>query len=193
MKGVTLLLLLLLLLMAALSLSATDAAKLERDLNEIGRVASAMVDGEVCQRILTARARKAMDHPDPRDKWADADNYDVDDEAFTQTKKTLIRLATLVDYPVDVNLWMPLTGTPPRVHVVIRNRHEMSQFWEWGKLYQPMFAEMQHVIDTDGRMTVKRKPGFVGVLAPVRNSLGEVVGIAEVVGRIQPDPRENVK
>ena len=48
-------------LIGAVSLSATDPAKLERDLNEIGRVASAMVDGDVCQRILTARARKAME------------------------------------------------------------------------------------------------------------------------------------
>jgi hypothetical protein len=162
-------------------------------LNEIGRVASAMIDGDMCQRIVTARALKAMRQTDPRDKWADADNYDVDDEAFTRTKKTLIRLATLVDYPADVNLWMPLTGSPARVHVVIRNRHEMSQFWEWGKLYQPMFPEMQRVIDTGERMMVKRKPGFVGVLAPVRNSVGEVVGVAEVVSRFQPDPRENVK
>ncbi len=176
-----------------LPLGAVDVRSLERDLDDIGRVAAAMVDGDVCQRIVTARALQYISHPDPRDKWADGDNYEVDDAAFIQTKKTLMRLATLAAYPVDVNLWMPLEGDPPRIHIVIRNRYEMSQFWEWGKLYQPMFPVMRTVLETGRRITVKQKPGFVSVLAPVRNSLGDIVGLVEVVSRVQPDARENVK
>ena len=54
-------------------------------------------------------------------------------------------------------------------------------------------AEMQTVLDTGKRRIVKRKPGMVSVLSPIRNSLGDIVGLVEVVGRPQPDTRENVK
>jgi hypothetical protein len=180
-------------LAAALPLCAGNHAYLEHDLDEVARIATVMIDGDVCQRILTPRALEYMFRVNPRDPWADGDNYDVDDAAFIQTKKTLIRLAGLAAYPVDLNLWMPLPGTPPRIHVVIRNRHEMSQFWEWGELNQPMNPEMRTVLETGKRLTVKQKPGFVSVLAPVRNSLGDVVGVVEAVGRVVPDARENVK
>jgi hypothetical protein len=183
----------LLVTLAALPLFAVDATQMERDLDEMGRVATIMVDGDVCQRIVTARALKHIFRVDPRDKYADSDNYDVDDEAFVRTKKTLMRLSLLVDYPVDVNLWMPLAADPPRIHIVIRNRYEMSQFWPWGKLHQEMIPEMRGVLTGGKRVTVKQKPGFISVLAPVRNSLNDLVGVLEVVSRTQPDARENVK
>ncbi|MGH9664377.1 MAG: hypothetical protein ACRD9L_08155, partial [Bryobacteraceae bacterium] len=112
---------------------AAGTGKLEQDLDEIGRVATIMIDGDACQRIVTQRALDHIFHQDPRDQWAAGDNYDVNDEAFIQVKKTLIRLAHLAPYPVDVNLWMPLASKPPQIHIAIRNRYEMSQFWEWGK------------------------------------------------------------
>jgi hypothetical protein len=172
---------------------AVDKSQVERDLDDIARIATAMLDGDICQRIVTPRALEFMNRTDPRDRWADADNYDVDDQAFNATKKTLIRLSSLANYPVDVNLWMPLEGKTPRIQVVIRNRYEMSQFWEWGRLYQPMFPEMQTVLSTGRRVTVEKKPGFVSVLAPVRNSLDDIVGLVEVVSEPRPDARANVK
>jgi hypothetical protein len=180
-------------LMIVLPAVATDVSTLERDLNEIARVATAMVDGDVCEHIVTDRALRYMSHPDPRDQYADGDNYDVDDDAFIRTKKTLIRLANLANYPVDANLWMPLRGDPRRIQVVIRNKYEMSQFWDWGKLSQAMVPEMKEVLQTGKALTVKQKPKFVSVLAPVRNSLGQIVGVVEVVGETTPDARENVK
>lgn len=180
-------------LLAGMALYGADLRTLERDLDEIGRTASVMVDGDICERIVTPRAVEHMLHPDPRDQWADGDNYDVDDQAFVQTKKTLMRLARLAGYPVDVNLWMTVPKQPSLIHVVIRNRYEMSQFWVWGKLTQPMFPEMRKVLETGQRLTIKTKPGFVSVLAPVRNSMDSIVGLVEVVSRTTPDPRENVK
>ena len=174
-------------------LFGADRAQMGRDLDEIARVATVMVDGDICQRILTPRALEFLSRKDPRDPWVDADNYDVDDASFIHTKQTLIRLSLLVDYPVDVNLWMPLPGSPPRIHIAIRNRYEMSQFWVWGKLTQPMFPRMREVLETGKRVTIEEKPGFVSVLAPVRNSLSDIVALVEVVSRIIPDPRDNVK
>jgi hypothetical protein len=174
-------------------MAAVEPAKLEHELDETARVASVMVDGDVCQRIVTPRAMAVMLHNTSPDPWADGDNYEVHQDSFIRTKKTLMRLAELSGSPVDINLWMPVKSDPPRIHIVIRNRNEMSQFWEWGKLQQELFPEMRTVLDTGKRTTVKRKPGMISVLAPVRNSLGDIVGLVEVVARLQPDARENVK
>src|SRR6185437_6244631 len=139
---------------------------IDNQLDEIARVASVMVDGDVCQRIVTPRAlsfmsKLALSKKDPRDQWADSDNYDVDDAAFNRVKKTLIRLSMLADYPLDVNWWLPAPGTPPRVQIAITNHNELSQFWDWGKLSQEMFPEMRTVLTTGKRVTVKQKPGLI--------------------------------
>ena len=69
----------------------------------------------------------------------------------------------------------------------------MSQFWPWGKLFQDTPKPMRTVLETGQRLTVTEKTGYVSVLAPVRNSLGDIVSLAEVVSRVEPDSRENVK
>jgi hypothetical protein len=158
---------------------ATSAATQQQDLREIARVATIMIDGDVCQRIVTPRALAHMLHPDPRDKWQAGDNYDVDDAAFIQTKKTLIRLAMMAPYPVDVNLWMPVP-TRQNIQLAIRNKYDLSQFWK-GELQQAMPPEMQEVLKTGETSTIQKMPGMISVLAPVRNSLGQIVGLVEVV------------
>lgn len=159
-----------------------DAAKRRAiELDEVARVAAVMLDGDLCQRIMTPRALGRMRTPDPRDRWSAGDNFDVYHEPYTQTKKTLMRLARLVPYPCDVNLWMPFVDRPDRIQVLIRNVHELSQFWTWGALDQPIAPEMKQVLESGRRLTVRQKPGIVSVLAPVRNSLGDIVGLVEVV------------
>jgi hypothetical protein len=154
------------------------------DLSEIARVATIMLDGDVCQRIVTPRAFEHMLHPNPRDEWQAGDNYDVDDAAFISTKKTLIRLSMMAPYPVDVNLWMPVP-TSQDIQVVIRNRYNLSQFWN-GELQQKMPPKMQAVLKTGKSLTVKENPGMISVLSPVRNSLGQIVGLVEVVSSTAP-------
>ncbi len=181
------------LLIAVLAAPGLWAADLARDLDSVARVASVMVDGDVCRRIVTKRAIEYLTKTDPRDPWVGADNYDVDHASFVQTKKTLMRLSRLVDFPCDVNLWMPVPEKPGKVYVVIRNVHEISQFWPWGALYQDMPAPMQKVLDTGQRITVSAKPGFISVLAPVYDSMGDVVGLVEAVAKTVESPQENVK
>jgi hypothetical protein len=152
-----------------------------------------MVDGDVCQRIQTKRSLEWMLKRHPKDPWFSADNFDVDHQAFTSVKKTLMRLSRLSSYACDVNLWMPVPGSAGKIQVLIRNVNEMSQFWKWGDLLQDVPPEMKTVLETGKRATVATRPGMVSVLAPVYNSLGDVVGLLEVVGRESPDPRENVK
>lgn len=162
-------------------------------LDDVARVGSVMVDGDVCQRIVTERAMSFMFRQDPRDRWLAGDNYDVNDEAFIATKKSLLRLSRLVPFPADVNLWMPIQGHADKIRVVIRNTHELSQFWPWGALYQDMIPQMKTVLESGKRITVTEKPGWISVLAPVFNSLGDVVGVLEAVTQTQLDAHANVK
>lgn len=180
-------------LLLLFALAPLAGAQVARELDEVARIASVMVDGDLAKRIVTERAMKYLLKQDPRDPYLASDNYDVNHEPFIQTKKTLIRLSRLVDFPCDVNLWMPIPTDPPRIHIVIRNASEMSQFWVWGALHQEMFPEMNEVLRRGKRVTVTKRPGWISVLAPVFDSLGDVVGLVEVVSRTTIDPRENVK
>jgi len=183
---------LLLSLVLLLPVSGADRG-MAGELDEVARIASVIVDGDVCQRIVTPRALDYLFKNDPRDPWAAGDNYEVNDAAFIAVKKTLIRLSRLAPFPCDVNLWMPIAGHPDKVRVVIRNTNELSQFWPWAALYQDMIPQMKQVLDTGRRATVTEKPGWVSVLAPVYNSLGDVVALVEAVSQSRVDPHENVK
>jgi hypothetical protein len=152
-----------------------------KDLDEIGRTATVMLDGDTCQRIMTKRALDHMFAEDPKDPWAASDNFDVNYEPYIQTKKTLIRLSRLVPYACDVNLWMPFQEKPNKIQVLIRNANEWSQFWTWGVLTQDIPPEMKRVLETGKREVVMKKTGMISVLAPVYNSLGDIVALVEVV------------
>jgi hypothetical protein len=164
-----------------------------RELDEVARIASVMVDGDLCRRIVTPRALEYMFKNDPRDQWVAGDNYEINDEAFIAVKKTLIRLSRLAPFLCDVNLWMPIAGHPDNVRIVIRNANELSQFWPWGALYQDMIPPMRQVLENGRRATVSEKPGWVSVLAPVYNSSGDIVALVEAVTQTPVDPHGNVK
>ena len=183
-------LLAMILMAAPLAGAGKDVA---RELDDVARTATVMVDGDTCRHIVTPRALEYMFKNDPRDQWVAGDNYEVNDAAFIAVKKTLLRLSHLVPFPCDVNLWMPIDGHPDKVRIVIRNVHEMSQFWPWGALYQDMIPQMKQVLETGRRVTVTEKPGWVSVLAPVYNSLGDIVGLVEAVTQHPADPQGNVK
>lgn len=174
--------------------AATAAADPREDaMREIARVASVMLDGDQCKRIVTPQALAAMFADNPKDKYAASDDYNVDHATFIAVKKTLIRLSRLAAFPNDVNLWMPLAAKPGKIHIVIRNVNELSQFWPWGALHQDMHPSMQTVLEKGEVQVVREKPGLTSVLAPVYDSLGDIVGLVEVVSRDHPDPRENVR
>jgi hypothetical protein len=169
------------------------SAEIQKELDAVARTGSVIVDGDVCQRIVTGRAKEFLFATDRRDQFLAGDNYDVDEVAFNTVKKTLIRLSHLAPFPADVNLWMPIEGHPGKIQLVIRNKNEMSQFWSWGELYGDMAPQMESVLKTGQRVAVTSKPGWVSVLAPVYNSLGDAIGLIEAVSQVNVDAHENVK
>lgn len=172
---------------------AARAQVREAELRNVARVASVIVDGDECKRIVTPRALAAMFTENPKDKWAASDDYNVDHAAFLRVKKTLIRLSRLASFPCDVNLWMPLAAKPGKIHITVRNLHSLSQFWTWGALHQDMHPAMKAVLDTGKVQLVAEKPGMTSVLAPVYDSLGDIVGLVEAAARSKPDPHDDVR
>ena len=178
-------------LAVAAALQAQD--RFTGELEDAARVASVMVDGDACHRIVTPRAMEYLLRTDGADRFLAGDNYEVNYGPFDAVKKTLIRISRLVSFPADANLWMPIPNHPDKIRVVIRNANELSQFWPWGALYQEMIPEMKTVLTTGRRVTVAQKPGWVSVLSPVSDSLGDVVAVVEVASQRQFDRQENVK
>jgi hypothetical protein len=88
---------------------------------------------------------------------------------------------------------MPVTSSPSQIQIMIRNVYEMSGFWKWGDLHQEMPPEMKRVLDTGDRVTVRRGSRMISVLAPVYDSLGDIVALVEIVSQSKRDLRENVK
>ena len=173
----------------AVSAAPADGADAQaRALGEMRRlatIASAVLDGDECMEIVTDRAAELMFKVDPRDKWIGSDNYDVDREKFTRTKKLLIRVSRLADFPVDCNLWLRTKQKPWQVHAVILQVNGLSSFYQFGQMVIDPPEEFAGVLK-EGRtvaVTGKRR-SVVSVLAPVRNSLGDVVGLVEVASRV---------
>ena len=181
------------LILAVVLAAAAAPAQFEAELERLGRVATAVVDGDECERIMTRRALEKMFRADPSDRWAGHDNFDVNDGPFIAVKKLLRRIATLAPFPLDCNLWISFRERPDLVQILIRQVNEISQFWRWGNLYQPMPPEMKEVFATGKPKSVAQRGDHVSVLAPVFNSLGDVVAIVEVAARRGPDERGNVK
>jgi len=174
-------------------LSPDASVDMKRELDDVARVGSVVVDGDVCQKIVTQRAKEFLFAKDPRDEFLAGDNYDVDDVAFNTVKKTLARLSHLSSFLIANDQLNFIEGHPGKIQLVIRNKNEMSQFWNWGELYGDMVPQMETALKTGQRVTVTSKPGWISVLAPVHNSLGDVVGLIEAVSRIKVDVHENVK
>ncbi len=169
-------------LMFALAIgAAVGQEKLPEELDSVARVASVMVDGDVCRRIETPASQKASLLKDPSDPWRAADNYEVDHAAFLQAKNILTRLSRLCTHACGVNLWMPPASDPSRIQMLVRTVQESSQFWIFGALHQDVPPAMKKVLDSGERASVSVKPGMVSVLAPVFDSLGDIVAVVEVV------------
>ncbi|MCC7342862.1 MAG: hypothetical protein IT170_17405 [Bryobacterales bacterium] len=56
-----------------------------------------------------------------------------------------------------------------------------------------MPEEMKAVLESGQRRTVRLRQNMISVLAPVYDSLGDIVGLVEVVASTRSNPQENVQ
>jgi hypothetical protein len=173
------------------SIVSNEARVQERD--RVAKAAVTMVEGDVCLRIQTRRSLALPQKNDRRDPWIASDNFYVDHAAFIQTKKTLTGLARLCPEACDANLWMPVEASTPRIPILLRNVYEKRSSWPWGDLHQAMPDEIKRAPASGERGMFRGRKGLISALAPVCNSLDNIVALVEVVGQGQRDLQENVK
>lgn len=163
----------------------TQTTKVRRTLKTLeglARVASAMVDGEEADRILTARAVEYSASPDPAKQWlGTGDFHDVDHVAFLRMKKLLMRLERLADFRCCASLWIRAKGLDRHVNLAVQNG-TIHRYYEFRKPLIPIPPEMTECMET-GKVVVapeQHPTGTLTVLAPVFDSLGSVVGVVEL-------------
>ncbi len=156
--------------------------KLLAALHDVARAASIMFDGELCGQIVTERSWKWMRDFDPDDVWSAHDNYDVEHEPFVAAKKSLLRLQMLAADGVRAacSLWLPVPTLPGQVTCVIQNGGP-ARWHRFGHNHRPVPPAMQQARGSGGPAEVDPEGGDVlTVVAPVRDSLKQIVGFIEV-------------
>ncbi len=154
-------------------------------LGETARVASVMVDGDVANRIIADRAHHYIANPDPKFKYATGDYYDVDHAAFLSVKKTLLRLEKLVDFPCNASLWVRVKGLENHVTVAVQNG-SLHRYWQWAEHKRELTGEMAGCFACGEVTVAPEDENLATVLAPVRDSLGDVVAVVELTA---PNPK----
>ena len=148
---------------------------------EAARVASIMVDGDEAKRIITGRAMHHIAHPDPEHPFLSGDHYDVEHASFGRMKKTLLRLERLLDFACSASLWVHVEGLEGAMTLAVQNG-SIHRYYRFGqeKLESP--AEMVECVGTGQTVVapLEHPSQTLTVLAPVFDSLGDVVGVVEL-------------
>jgi len=156
------------------------ARRVLAEMRRLARIGEIMVDGELAGRIVTPLASHYIANPHPKHPHMSGDYYDVDHAAFLAMKKTLLRLERLVDFPCNTALWMRVAGAPEWVTAVIQNGR-LHRYYRFGEGRRKPEGEMAQCL-ASGRVVEAPLAGsdkYLTVLAPVRDSLGDVVGCVE--------------
>ncbi len=152
-----------------------------QSVTEVARVASVMIDGDEASRIITDRAIHYIANPDPEHRFLSGDYYDVDHATFLRMKKTLLRLERLLDFPSSTALWLKIEGLDGYVTLAVQNG-SMHRYYRFGEEKIEIPPEMAACIET-GQTTpapLEHPSHTLTVLAPVFDSLGDVVGVVEL-------------
>ena len=166
-----------------------DVAKIEiatKVLGNLAKIGSTVVDGDECTEIVTKRSQDWLFKVHPDDRWFGSDNYDVDIEKFIRTKKLLIRLAELADFPVDCNLWMRTRDKPEKIGITIRQKHSYWHFYRFGQLTTDIPEQLLPVFNEGKTVVVVGINGDrISVFAPLRDGLGDIIGAIEASTRLR--------
>ena len=163
---------------------ATATAKVQKRLaamKELARIASVMVDGEEALRVITDRAMHYIANPDPKHRFMTGDYFDVNFEPSLRTKKTLLRLQQLADFRCDNVFWLRVKGRDDLVTCLTHNG-TLSRWYQFGGSSVKVEGALAKCLEAGTVVAADcRDPSKpLTVLAPVRDSLGDVVGAVEL-------------
>jgi hypothetical protein len=150
-------------------------------LTEAARVASVMIDGDQANRIITGKAMHYIAHPDPKHRFLSGDHYDVDHARFLRMKKTLLRLERLLEFACSTSLWVRVDGLHTTVTLAVQNG-SVHRYYRFGEEKIEASPEMAECIETGQTVVapLEHPSQTLTVLAPVFDSLGDVVGVVEL-------------
>jgi hypothetical protein len=161
------------------------SAKVGAALRDAARVAAVMVDGDLAGRIVSARSWHYIRNPNPKYRFMTGDYFDVDHASFLLMKKTLLRLGRLTGFTCGTSLWLPVPGVKGQVTCAVQNG-KLHRYYRFGASSQPAAPEMLRCLRTGKVLLAPPHRDFVTALAPVRDSLGDVVGVVELCS---PSPK----
>lgn len=150
-------------------------------MQEAARVATVMLDGEEAKLIVVDKAFRQMANPNPRFPYMGGDYFDVDAAHFLRMKKALLRLARLLDFDVGTTLWVPVKGREGHVTAAVHNG-TLHRYWTFGQLLRKADGALAECLRTGSVTTVgpEAEDRWLTVLAPVRDSLGDIAGLVEI-------------
>jgi hypothetical protein len=150
-------------------------------MQEAARVAAAMLDGEEAKLIVMERAFRQMASPNPKFPHMGGDYFDVDAAQFLRMKKSLLRLARLLDFEVGTTLWVPVKGRADHVTAAVHNG-TLHRYWTFGQLLRKADGALAECLLSGIVTTVAPETDdrWLTVLAPVRDSLGDVAALVEI-------------
>lgn len=162
-------------------MSQAKQKRMLKALREAARVASVMVDGDEASRIITDRALHYIANPDPEFRFLAGDFFDVDHATFLRMKKTLMRLEQLLPFPCNTALWLTVKEQEDHVTVAVQNG-SMHRYYRFGETKRPLEPEMAECLRTGACVEAPgdHPSGTLTLLAPVKNSLGDAVGLVEL-------------
>ncbi|HHN47108.1 MAG TPA: hypothetical protein ENN09_06670 [Planctomycetes bacterium] len=95
-----------------------------------------------------------------------------------------MRLERLMPFECSASLWVRVNGLEDHVTVAVQNG-ALHRYWKWAEEKRPLEGEMAHCMSS-GEITEAAHDDtsrFLTVLAPVRDSLGDVVALVELTAR----------
>jgi len=174
--------------------AALPMKAVKRELTEVARIGQAFLDGDLFRRVLFPHA----------ERFLCGDDMDFDPAAFLPLKKTLLRMERIARVPCSTALWRrrpdfpgcgealvygffgsPLGGPkPPRGYRPPRMFPELASALLRGRPAWKLTpsAGARHMAERGAGLRVKgiRRPTFIQLFAPFRDSLGETAGALEV-------------
>jgi hypothetical protein len=188
-------------------MTAAERAQTIRDeLLRLAEIAAGILDGEDAKAVITPLAMRYIASPDERHVFLSGDYFDVDHQTFIRIKKLLIRLERLGRIEANCSLWVPVPGKDQVTVAVHNGAHHRYYRFGLERLDTP--PEMKQVFAT-GRCLAVPSPtgapvpgggstgatgspvsesdGLVTALAPVRDSLGDVVAVLELTAPLDAE------
>ena len=156
-----------------------DTGKVIGELTRLAEIAAGIIDGEDVKGIITPRAMYYILNPNPKFRYMVGDYFDVDHDLFLRVKKLMTRVARLGDLVISSSMWQVI-GDGDKVTVPVHNG-AMQRWYDFGDDIMDIAPEMAEVVKTGKALALPVADGDrqATALAPIRDSLGDVVAVCE--------------